>query len=157
VATAIFEAWTKRELDAAMAYVNEDCVDDFVAIGLFEGKAAIRRFFDEMLGAFPDFDITVDEVVGDKHRAVVQWRAAGTFTGGTFQGIEPTGRHVEIRGVDFMEIAEGRVRHNTVYYDGASFARQIGLLPRAGSTADKALLSTLNAAMRMRKGIRRSQ
>ena len=30
------------------------------------------------------------------------------------------------------EIADGLIQHNTIYYDGATFARQIGLLPGLG-------------------------
>jgi steroid delta-isomerase-like uncharacterized protein len=141
----------KKHLDDAMAYVAEEAVDDFVAIGRFEGKAAIRRFFDELLTAFPTFDMSVEHIMGDDSTAVVQWRAAGDFTGGPFQSVEPTGKHVEIRGVDVMEITEGTVRHNTIYYDGAAFARQVGMLPAAGTSIDRAVLSTFNATTRLRK------
>jgi hypothetical protein len=55
------------------------------------------------------------------------------------------GRQVEIRGADVMEIVDGLIQHNTIYYDGATFARQIGLLPGLGSRADRALLSVFNA------------
>jgi len=151
VARTIFEALSKRDLDTAMKFNTDDAVDDFVAIGEFRGRPAIRRFFDELLAAFPDFDIAVDRIVGDDSAAVVQWHAAGTFSGGKFQGIEPTGKHVEIRGVDVMEFAEGRYVHNTIYYDGASFARQIGMLPRAGSGAEKATLFGFNASTRLRQ------
>ena len=76
--------------------------------------------------------MTVGRIVAGDTAAVVQWHAAGTFTGGPFQGIAPTGRRVEIRGVDVMEIADGLIQYNTIYYDGATFARQIGLLPGLG-------------------------
>jgi steroid delta-isomerase-like uncharacterized protein len=151
VARTIFEALSKRDLDTAMKFNTDDAVDDFVAIGEFRGRLAIRRFFDELLAAFPDFDIAVDRIVGDDSAAVVQWHAAGTFSGGKFQGIEPTGKHVQIRGVDVMEFAEGRYVHNTIYYDGASFARQIGTLPRAGSVTEKATLAAFNATTRLRQ------
>jgi steroid delta-isomerase-like uncharacterized protein len=150
-ARAIFDALAKRELDVAMNHAAEDAVDDFVAIGEFRGKRAIRDFFEELLTAFPDFEVTVDRVVGDDEVAVVQWHAMGTFSGGPFQGIEPTGKNVSVRGVDVMEFADGRVRHNTIYYDGASFARQVGLLPRAGSAPDKAMLSAFNVVTRARQ------
>ena len=39
----------------------------------------------------------------------------------------------------------GSIQHNTIYYDGATFARQIGLLPGLGSRADQALLAAFNA------------
>ena len=151
VARAIFDALGKKELDDAMAYVAEDGVDDFVAIGRFEGKPAIRQFFEELLTAFPTFEVAVERIVGDDTTAVTQWKASGDFTGEPFQGVEPTGRYVEIRGIDVMEIDNGTVRHNTIYYDGAAFARQVGLLPKAGTTMDRAMLGAFNAATRLRK------
>ena len=150
-ARAIFDALAKRDLDEAMTYGADEAVDDFVALGEFRGKQAVRRFFEELLKAFPDFEVTVDRIVGDDEAAVVQWHAAGSFSGGPFQGIEPTGKHVEVRGVDVMEFADGLLRHNTIYYDGASFARQIGMLPKAGSGADRAMLSGFNAITRARQ------
>jgi steroid delta-isomerase-like uncharacterized protein len=138
-----------------LALAADDSVDDFVAIGEVRGIVAIHRFFEELLAAFPDFDFTVGRIVADDQAAVVQWRVAGNFSGGPFQGIEPTGRHVEIRGADVMEIAGGLVRHNTIYYDGASFARQVGMLPRAHSMADRAMTSAFNVVTRLRHKLRK--
>jgi steroid delta-isomerase-like uncharacterized protein len=150
VARTIFTALANKDLDSALDLVAEDAVDDFVALGPVEGKAAIRHFFEDLLTAFPDFAMVVERIVGDDATAVVQWHADGDFTGGPFQGIAPTGRHVEIRGVDVMEISAGQVRRNTIYYDGAAFARQVGMMPRAGSGADRVLLSSFNAVTRLR-------
>jgi steroid delta-isomerase-like uncharacterized protein len=153
VARSIFEALAKKDLDSATSFIADDGVDDFIALGEVRGKSAIRQFFDELLRAFPDFEMAVDRIVGDDTAAVVQWRATGSFSGGPFQGVEPTGKHVDIRGVDVMEIKAGTVRHNTIYYDGASFARQIGMLPRSGSPTDRAMQSLFNAVTRMRQRI----
>jgi steroid delta-isomerase-like uncharacterized protein len=157
VARAIFDSVGKKQLDEAMANLAEDAVDDFVAIGRFEGKAAIRGFFEELLTAFPTFEIAVERIVGDDATAVVQWKASGDFSGGPFQGVEPTGKYVEIQGVDVMNIVDGTVRHNTIYYDGATFARQVGILPGAGTTVDRAVLGTFNAATRLRKRVARAK
>jgi len=151
VARAAFDALTKKDLDTLSEFQTEDTVDDFVAIGEVRGKASIRRFFDELFAAFPDFEITVDRIVADRTTAIVQWQAMGTFYGGKFQGIEPTRRNVQIRGVDVMEITDGRIVRDTIYYDGASFARQIGLLPHSGSGVDQALLSVFNTVTRLRQ------
>jgi steroid delta-isomerase-like uncharacterized protein len=108
-----------------------------------------RAFFRKTFAAFPDFEIAVDRIVADATSAAVQWHATGTFTGGPFQGILATGRRVKLRGVDVMEVADGLIQHNTIYYDGASLARQIGKLPFQGSRADRALVFVFNSKSRL--------
>lgn len=89
-------------------------------------------------------------------QVVVQWWGGGTFTGSPFQGINATGRRIEIRGCDVIRLAsDGRVVSNTVYYDGAAFARQIGMLPMMGSRADRLVTRGFNAFTGLRRRIGR--
>ena len=74
---------------------------------------------------------------------------AATNTG-PFQGIDPTGKFVEVRGCDVMHIEGDLIARNTVYYDGMSFARQIGMMPAQDSGAEKAMKSAFNAATKLR-------
>jgi steroid delta-isomerase-like uncharacterized protein len=154
VARAALDAVSRRDPDGIAATGAPDYVDDFVAIGEIRGHDAVRAFFRDLFAAFPDFTMTIDRIVADDTTAAVQWHAAGTFTGGPFQGIAPTGRRVEVRGVDVMEIADELVQHDTIYYDGATFARQIGLLPGLGSRADKAMLAAFNAKTTLSQRVR---
>ena len=133
----------------------DDFVDDFIAVGEFTGRDQVRDFFAEMFAAFPDFELTVERVVAEGDAVVVRWHADGTFSGGRFQGIEPTGRRVRIRGCDFFEVQDGWIRRNTIFYDGASFARQIGMLPAKDSFADRAMLRLFNAKVRLTRPFRR--
>ena len=145
VASRIFEALNHQDLDQVAELWHPDLVDDFVAIGEFRGPDGARGFFEELFTAVPDIVFTVDRLIGDEEHAVVQWHITGTFSGGPFQGIHATGRTVALRGVDVMHIVDGQLRHNTIYYDGLTFARQIGLLPSEGTIADKAIMSGFNA------------
>ena len=109
---------------------------------------AIRRdvivaFFREMFDALPDFSVEVERTVAAPPYVVVQWRITGTFTGARFQGVRVTGRRVDFRGCDVVEIEDGLVKDNTVYWDGAGFARQVGL-PAQGSLGDRLLLRAFN-------------
>ncbi len=153
VASQLFEALNQRYLDLAVKLWHPDLVEDFVAVGEFRGPAGARGFFEQLFAAAPDIAFTVDRLIGDEEHAVVQWRITGTFTGGSFQGIHATGRTVELRGVDVMHVVDGQLRHNTIYYDGLTFARQIGLLPAEGTLADKALRSSFNAKTDMVKRV----
>ena len=60
---------------------------------------------------------------------------------------------VELRGLDLMEIEDGQTVSNTSYYDGAAFARQVGMLPPEGSGADRMMKSAFNAVTNVRKTI----
>jgi hypothetical protein len=108
-----------------------------------------------MFRAFPDFEITVKQIIGDSVGAAVRWVATGTFTGSPFQGIQPMGRRIELRGVDYMEISDGLIKKNTIFYDGAEFARQIGMLPARDTVGERLLLTAFNARVRLRSLLRR--
>lgn len=145
LARALFEAINRHDLDAIRASDAADVVDDFIVVGVFAGVDAVVGFFAELFAAVPDFHLEVLEVTAEGATAVVQWRATGAFTGSPFQGIHATGRPVDLRGCDVMRFEGGLLKHNTIYYDGLAFARQIGLLPAEGSAADRALQTVFNA------------
>jgi len=67
--------------------------------------------------------------------------------------LEPTGSHIELRGVDLIELEDGKITSNTAYFDSSSYARQIGLLPADGSGADRAMKTAFNAATKVRRAL----
>lgn len=151
VARRLFELIQARDLDALAELQHPDIVDDFLVLRPIRGRAAIRSFFESLLAAFPDFELRIERITADATSAVVQWRSVGTFTGAPFEGIEPNGKRVEIRGADCMVFEDGLIRHNTIYYDGATFARALGLLPAQGSAAERAMTSAFNAATAIKR------
>lgn len=152
-ARSAYDALARRDAEVIGEHYREDCVVDIVPIGVFRGRQALVDFFREAFAAVPDLETTVTRVVAGETQAAVEWRMSGNFTGGPFQGIEPTGKHVELRGLDLMEIEDGQTVSNTSYYDGAAFARQVGMLPPEGSGADRMMKSAFNAVTNVRKTI----
>jgi steroid delta-isomerase-like uncharacterized protein len=152
-ARAYFDALAARDADRMASHWSEEGVDDIVPLAVLRGPDEVRRFFTELFAAFPDGEMTVRRVVADERQAAVEWRITGTFTGGPFQGVEPTGRWLELRGVDLLEVEDGRLTRNTSYYDGAAFARQIGMLPPQDSGAERAMKNAFNAYMRVRRSV----
>jgi hypothetical protein len=92
-------------------------------------------------------------VVAGEKQAAVEWRIRGTFDGAPFQGIDPTGRPIEMRGLDMLEIEDGKIRSITGYYDGAEYARQIGMLPPHDSGAERAMTTAFNALTKVRRAV----
>jgi steroid delta-isomerase-like uncharacterized protein len=124
----------------------------FVPVGRFEGRDAVVGFFADLFAAFPDLTMTVQDVRADERHAAVRWRLEGTFTGGPFLGIDPTGKRVTIEGVDaFIEVEGGLIRSNTIFYDGAAFLRGVGLLPARNSMGERGLIGAFNLWTRARR------
>ena len=158
IARESFEAiFDRRDVDAVRPIWTQDSVDHFLALGVdARGPTQLAAFFEEFLAAIPDLEATIENLVEDDHHAVVQWRMEGTFDGAPFQGIEPTGAAIEMRGCDVFRFTDdGMLDHNTVYHDGAEFARQIGMLPKRDSAADKGMLTAFNAGQRLKRRLSR--
>ena len=77
------------------------------------------------------------------------WRSTGTFSGAPFQGVEPTGARIDFEGCDVFTLDKGLIQQNNVYYDGAEFARQAGLLPPRDSVAEQRMTALVNARTRL--------
>lgn len=152
-ARSAFDALARRDAEAIGEHWREDGVNDIVPVGVLRGRGEIVDFFREVFTAVPDLETTVTRVVASDRLAAVECRMTGNFVGGPFRGIEPTGRPLHLRGFDLLEIEDGEIVGNTAYYDGAAFARQIGLLPPEGSAAERALTGALNAVTMVRKAL----
>ena len=149
MAETYFAALRERDLDAIAACWAPDGVDDMVGQAELHGPAGVRGFFAELFAAVPDFQFSVDDIIVDGDRAAVRWHATGTFAGeGAYQGIAPTGQAVALSGLDLLEVRDGKLVSNHAFADGMGFARQIGMLPTRGSSAESRALSAFNAKTR---------
>ena len=88
-------------------------------------------------------------MVAARNQAAVRWRTTGTFCGGPFEGIEPTGSRVELEGIDMLTVEDGRIQRNDAYYDSGQFARAVGLLPPADSRMEQRMAGAFNARTRL--------
>jgi ketosteroid isomerase-like protein len=155
-ARGVFAAIDAHDLEAIAGFFHPDDVQEFVPIGVFSGRQAVLGVFAELFRAFPDLRMEIEHVMADERGAYVRWRAVGTFSGAPYQGIQPTGRPVEMRGVDgYIEVEHGLIRRNMIFYDGAGFARAVGLLPARGSRLERALLTAFNLRTRLLRLLRR--
>jgi steroid delta-isomerase-like uncharacterized protein len=155
-ARGVFAALHAHDLDAVREFLAEDDQQEFVPVGAFAGGDDVVAFFRELLAAFPDLEFHVEDVVADERAAAVRWRLVGTFSGKPFQGLRACDRRVELRGADAMIVVrDGRIEANTIFYDGAAFARAIGLLPKRGSVVERILYGIFNTKVRIMRAFKR--
>ena len=147
------EAMNNRDPGAMVAHWREDGVEDIVAVGVLRGRDELHDYFSSLFAAMPDARTTITRLVAGEQSCAIEWRLEATLDGAPFMGIEPTGKHIEIRGFDLIELEDGQIVSNTAYFDSSSIARQIGMLPADGSGADRAMKSAFNAVTKLRRAV----
>ena len=57
----------------------------------------------------------------------LEWRMTGVHTG-SFFGFPPTGKRIDIEGLDSIKLESNRIKEIKSYYDSSLFGRQLGLV-----------------------------
>ena len=158
-ATRWLDAWNSHEVDRLLALMSEDIEyrDDGWPKPM-QGHADVREFLEAIWRAVPDMTFELlsgPYVIPSEPRAAFHWRGGGTHTGPLEPpGFAPTGRRWELDGIDFHEYRDGRVCKLRIAFDMLSVSRQLGLMPAAGSRAERALAMAQRSASRVQQAIR---
>lgn len=158
VARSYFDAVAARDLDRMQAFYAPDGVGEIHGLVELRVPEPYRGWFDNLFRAFPDFLMEVLEVVAEGEKAVVHWRASGSFSGdAAFEGMLPNGRSVDLQGCDVLTIRNGLIERNDAYMNAAEMARQLGALPPQGSLAERSATELVNLGPRLRRALNRNR
>jgi glyoxylase-like metal-dependent hydrolase (beta-lactamase superfamily II)/predicted ester cyclase len=150
VARRYFAAIDARDLEDAVslwAQGGRENVRGQVDVLAPEG---VREFIGGLIGAVPDLDMQVLSTTTEGERCGVHWRLTGTFAGpGSFAGVAPTGAPIDLEGFDLLTVSDGLIQGNDAFTDSMTFARQIGMMPAQGSTAEARMTRAFNAKTRL--------
>ena len=75
--------------------------------------------------AFSPLDVTVDELVAEGDKVAVRWRLRGVHSG-EFMGLAPTGKEVQLSGINIYRLAAGKIVSNHEQADVAEQMRRLG-------------------------------
>ena len=154
IARRYLDALSRRDLDAAAACWSPGGTSRLVGQFQLTAPDGVVQYFEELFDAFPDFSFEVVDTTTYRDRCAVRWRARGTFAGpGRFQGFVANGAKLAVEGCDLLTVSNSLIVSNDVYTDTGDVARQLGLLPPVGSTAEARLTRLQNARTRIRNAI----
>lgn len=156
VARSYFEAVANRDVEAMMAHWEPGGVGELHGLVELRAPDTYSAWFSNLFRAFPDFRFEVLDLVAEGEKAVVRWRARGTFDGDVrFEGMDPTGASADLTGCDVLTVRDGKIHRNDAYLNGAQMAQQLGALPPQGSLPEKSMLAALNLKTRLLRRLRR--
>jgi predicted ester cyclase len=104
------------------------------------GAAALAAHARALWGAFPDARVnSTGERLSDGRYACAPCKVLGTHQG-RIGSVAPTGRFVVVHALVYAELEEGRLLRARAFFDAWGVATDLGVLPRAGTVGEKALL-----------------
>ena|ERR687898_884228 len=135
------EAWNSHDAARLEPLVTPEVV--WLDPGLPEparGLAEVQDFMRAAWVAFPDLRFTRGPMWLDPHEDSMTWawRMQGTHSGPLDPpGFAPTGRQIDVDGIDVWDFMDGRIDRYRAYYDMALVARQLGVMPGPGSRGER--------------------
>jgi len=130
------ELYNEGDLAACMDLYAEDAVQ-IMPEGVFQGRGAIHERLSRELAGFSELTYTIGNFVEQDDAFADEFTIVGTHTGpvtlpdGT--QIPPTGRSVQIRGMEFVQLRDGEIVVDNLYYDNVALMAQLGLVPQGAN------------------------
>jgi steroid delta-isomerase-like uncharacterized protein len=95
------------------------------AVGRFKNARELQNAARSARRAFPDLKLNVEDTVATEDRVVVRWTATATHKK-DFQGIKARGRKGSLEGVCIVEMDDGQVVNERVFFDSEQVRAQLG-------------------------------
>lgn len=109
IVSAWVEAFNRADIEALSALYMEDAVNHQVAESPVEGRAEIRKMFEEEF-AQAEMVCIIENIFEDGEWAILEWR-------------DPLG----LRGCGFFHVKNGKIKLQRGYWDKLSFLRMHNL------------------------------
>lgn len=150
--------WNQRRDSAIEDYCAEDFSGQDARQGLVWGHDGIGRLMAQMLIAFPDLKVRIDDLVAEGDLVVCRTTSTGTHRA-DFLGIRATGRSIAMSAMVHFRIEAGRIKQAWRVWDalgvlksltspqelkgGLGFAPEIRDLPQSETDLNRAALRCL--------------
>lgn len=122
------EVWGKMNLTIIDELVAPDVVDHNPSVpGQGPGREGFRQTIELIFSAFPDVQITIEDLIAEGDKVVVRWLARGTHQG-EFMGIPPTNKRAAAMGIDILLYKGGQRVETWRQWDTLGFMQQVGVL-----------------------------
>jgi steroid delta-isomerase-like uncharacterized protein len=113
------------DLDAVERFIAPDHANhDPTAPEVPPGPHGVRMLAEHFREAFPDIEYTFEEIFSSGDRVAHRWTFTGTHEG-ELMGIEPTGRRVEVMGIEINRLDRGRIADSWAISDAEGLRKQL--------------------------------
>jgi predicted ester cyclase len=122
-----FAAWQGTDEGQILSYYTDNVVLQ-IPNTIMNGKGAVRdQFVHPFIGGFPGNRHIAKKMIFGQNVVVVEWNFEAEHKG-TFAGIAPTGKHVQVPGCSVYEYdpTKRQISAGRIYFDVGTLLKQIG-------------------------------
>lgn len=123
------EVVNRKNIEALDSLCAAEFIDHNPAAGSGGRLQDVKTMFRDMLAAFPDLSMTVQDEIAEGDKVACRLVVRGTHKG-EYQGVPGTGKSVEIGGIDIIRMAGGRAVERWGYFDDLKMLQQLGVMER---------------------------
>ena len=122
------EIWNEGNLELADEIIDADYADYVAGDGSPVGPDGFKQAVSGIRAAFPEFNITIDDMISEDDKVALVWTFKGTHKG-ELMGIAPTDKKVVFDGVYLYKFREGKLVERSGKRDMFNLMKQLGVIP----------------------------
>ncbi|MDZ7731436.1 MAG: ester cyclase [Natrialbaceae archaeon] len=130
ILTRLYEdVWNGANPEIASEYVHEQYhIHDRALAEEHQGPNLYTELVAQTRAIFPDMAFTIEDMIAADDRVALRWTMTGTHEG-PMEGIEPTGTHVEMHGIEINRFENGQLIETWTQSDELGLLEQLGAIP----------------------------
>lgn len=118
----------QRVWQGDLGLISEDYVDHNLPPGLPPGREGLGALYRLTLAGFPDFEVSIEQLVAEGDLVAVRLTNTGT-NAGSFMGQPPTNKRATWTTMAIFRVADGKLVERWGIIDALSLFRQLGVRP----------------------------
>jgi steroid delta-isomerase-like uncharacterized protein len=121
------EAWNGRRLEVVDEIISPShALQDSNRTDCSIGPEAYKSVVARWQISFPDFYLSIDDMVAADEKVAVCWSISGTHKEGEFMGIPPTNTKLSVAGITIHHVVNGKIMDSSISWDARGLMKQLG-------------------------------
>jgi steroid delta-isomerase-like uncharacterized protein len=130
IAKGSHDAWNSHDVNRVLEFYTDDCVHEDVPYGIVShGKKELTTFLNSSFVDFPDIRWELKSLFGAGDWVGKEWVMSGTHAHSRTPGVPATGKTFSVRGATIYQFHNGKISHESAYYNVVTLMQQVGLMP----------------------------
>ena len=127
----IEEGWNKHNLNVIDELYAPNFVQHEPEPQTVNSSEALKQYVGAYLTAFPDLQLSVEDLIAEGDKVVWRFISNGMHTG-SFMGMPATGKKGIITGIVVFRLENSRIAEAWINIDALGLLQQLGVIPMAG-------------------------